>query len=121
MEKVVLDLGAYVRHAKENRIKRGIAGLEWRRILVFILSKEAENPTLKETPAGDPIDLTTAGLIPADVMFIAAHKSRAITLTEWLDASVLDELDPDARDPELDIYNLENNQPPLPGCSRPVP
>ena len=61
------------------------------------------------------MDLTAADLIPADaVMFIAAHKSRAVTLTEWLDASVLDELDPDAREPELDIYNLENaNQPPF--------
>ena len=42
---------------------------------------------------------------PADgIIFIAAHLSRAETLTEWLDPSVRDELDPDARDLALDIY-----------------
>jgi hypothetical protein len=46
-----------------------------------------------------------AGLEPADgVIFIAAHLSRAETLTEWLDPSVTDELDPDRRESEFDIY-----------------
>ena len=123
MEKVVLDLGAYVRHAKEKLGYQNVVLLGWSGggSLSLFYQAEAENPTLKETPAGDPVDLTAVGLIPADaVMFIAAHKSRAVTLTEWLDASVLDELDPDARDPELDIYNLENiNQPPFTRCSYP--
>ena len=58
-----------------------------------------------QTPAGDPVDLAGADLLPADgVIFIAAHLSRAETLTEWMDPSVIDELDPDDRDPELDIY-----------------
>ena len=35
-------------------------------------------------------------------------------MTEWLDASILDESDPSARDPELDLYNPDNpNQPPV--------
>jgi hypothetical protein len=50
--------------------------------------------------------LTEAGLQPADgVIFIAAHLSRAESLTEFIDPSVLDETDPDARDIALDIYN----------------
>jgi pimeloyl-ACP methyl ester carboxylesterase len=66
---------------------------------------EAEDPTITETPAGDPCDLTAAGLIPADgVMQLAAHVSRAITLTEWIDASIRDENNPFDRDPELDLY-----------------
>ena len=117
MEKVVLDLGAYVRHAREELGYRNVALLGWSGggSLSLFYQAEAESPTITKTPAGDPVDLTAAGLVPADaVMCIAAHKSRSITLTEWLDASVLDELDPDARDPELDIYNLENsNQPPF--------
>ena len=120
MEKVVLDLGAYVRHAKEELGYQNVVLLGWSGggSLSLFYQAEAENPTLTDTPAGDPVDLTAAGLIPADaVMFIAAHKSRAVTLTEWLDASVLDELDPDARDAELDIYNLENgSQPPFTGA-----
>ena len=54
------------------------------------------------------------GFIPADgIMLLAAHISRHGTLTEWLDASILDESDPTKRDPELDLYNPDNpNQPP---------
>ena len=53
-------------------------------------------------------------MIPADgVVFIAAHLSRAETLTEWLDPSVLDETNPDKRDAALDIYNASSpNKPP---------
>ncbi len=46
-------------------------------------------------------------------MQLAAHVSRAITLTEWLDPSIRNEQDPDDRDVELDLYNPQNpNQPP---------
>src|SRR3546814_2629919 len=46
-------------------------------------------------------------------MLIAAHVSRATTLTESLDASIIDESDPDQRDRELDLYVPRNpNQPP---------
>jgi len=64
------------------------------------------------------VDLTRAGLEPADgIIFIAAHLSRAETLTEWLDASVTDELDPDRRDLEFDIYDSAcPYQPPYPGA-----
>ena len=54
-------------------------------------------------------------LLPGDgIVFIAAHLSRAETLTEWLDPSVRNELDPDDRDIELDIYNPAcPNKPPF--------
>ena len=69
---------------------------------------QAESPSITHTSAGDEYDLTVAKLIPADgVVFIAAHKSRAETLTEWLDPSVRNELDPDDRDLELDIYHAD--------------
>ncbi len=46
-------------------------------------------------------------------MLLAAHISRHGTMTEWMDASILDETDPTKRDPELDLYNPDNpNQPP---------
>ena len=51
------------------------------------------------TPAGDPVDLKGAGLIPADALiFQAAHISRARMLLESIDPSVIDEADPDDRD-----------------------
>ena len=117
MEKVALDLGAYVRHAKVNLEYENVVLLGWSGggSLSLFYQAEAQDPTITHTPAGDPVDLISADLIPADaVMFIAAHMSRAVTLTEWMDASVIDELDPDRRKLELNIYDPDNpNQPPF--------
>jgi len=116
MEKVVCDLGAVVRDAKErlgyDRVVLG--GWSGGGSMSLFYQAEAENPTVTATPAGDPPDLTRRGFIPADaMMLVAAHHARHITFTEWIDPSVLDEADPETRDPELDLYNPGNpNQPP---------
>ena len=116
MEKVVLDLAACVRHAKEQLgyEKVVLAGWSGGGSLSLFYQAEAEDPSVTSTPAGEPPDLTAAGLIPADgIMLLAAHVSRAHTLTEWLDASILDEADPTQRDHELDLFDPANpNQPP---------
>jgi len=116
MEKVARDMGEYVRHAKEALGYETVvlAGWSGGASLSLFYQGEAERPTITHTPAGDPYDLTAAGLIPADgVMMLAAHASRARTLSEWLDPSVSDERNPGERDVELDIYNPKNpNQPP---------
>jgi pimeloyl-ACP methyl ester carboxylesterase len=115
MEKVVLDLGAYVRHAKEilGYQKIVLAGWSGGGSLALFYQAEAERPSITHTPAGDPVDLKTANLIPADaVIFQAAHISRAQLLLDMLDPSVGDELYPDRRDKNLDIYDPCNpNQP----------
>ncbi len=100
MEKVVEDLGEVIADAK-NRLgyqKVVLAGWSGGGSLSLFYQQQAE-----------PL-----GLIPADgIMLLAAHISRHGTLTEWLDASILDESDPGKRDPELDLYNPDNpNQPP---------
>lgn len=107
MEKVVLDLGAWLRYSRRELGYEKIILLGWSGggSLSLFYQAEAENPSITQTPAGDPVDLISAGLEKADgVVFIAAHLSRAETLTEWLDPSVFDELDPDKRDPVFDIY-----------------
>jgi alpha-beta hydrolase superfamily lysophospholipase len=116
MEKVICDLGAVVRDAKERLgySKVILGGWSGGGSMSLYYQAEAENPTVTTTPAGDAYDLTAKGLIPADgIMLVAAHHARHVTFTEWLDPSVLDENDPENRDPELDIYNKDNpNQPP---------
>jgi pimeloyl-ACP methyl ester carboxylesterase len=107
MEKVVLDLGRYIRHAREelgfDRVV--LAGWSGGGSLSMLYQAQAERPTITDTPAGDPVDLVGAGLIPADgMMQLAAHVSRAITLSEWIDPSIGNEADPYDRDPALDIY-----------------
>ena len=116
MEKVVLDLGAYVRHAKEvwGYEKIVLVGWSGGGSLALFYQSQAEHPTITHTPAGDPVDLAGAGLIPADaIIFQAAHISRARMLLESIDPSVQDEQNPDDRDDTLDIYSPTNpNQPP---------
>jgi pimeloyl-ACP methyl ester carboxylesterase len=108
MEKVCYDLAHYIRWAKETAGYRRVVLLGWSGGggLALFYQAQAERPTITHTPAGDVYDLTTMNLMPADGMiFIAAHLSRAETITDFLDPSVKDELNPDDRDIELDIYS----------------
>ncbi len=108
MEKVAFDLGEYIRHARETLGYKKVILVGWSGggSLSLFYQGQAENPSITHTPAGDPYDLTVAKLPSADgVIFIAAHLSRAETLTEWLDPSVTNELDPDTRELEFDIYS----------------
>jgi len=116
MEKVLLDLGAYIRHAKQVWGYRYVVLVGWSGggSLAVSYQAEAEDPRITHTPAGDPVNVKGAGLIPADaVIYQAAHLSRAHLLAEAIDPSVRNELDPDDREVELDIYDPRNpNQPP---------
>ena len=116
MEKVVADLGAYIRHAREVLGYKNIVLGGWSGggSLAAFYQSEAENPTIASTPAGDAYDLTKADLQPADaLMLIAAHIGRARTLSEWIDPSVKDENTPERRDNDLDIYAKSGPKPPF--------
>lgn len=116
MEKVALDLGAYLRHAKEKWGYEKILLCGWSGggSLALFYQSQAEKPSITQTPAGDPVNLKEAKLVAADALiFQAAHLSRARIFSEWIDPSVTDEADPDRRDLELDIHNPRcPNQPP---------
>jgi RNA polymerase sigma-70 factor (ECF subfamily) len=68
MEKVAVDLGAYVRHAREVLGYRRVVLVGWSGggSLSLFYQSEALAPSVTETPAGDPVDLASAGLQPAD-------------------------------------------------------
>ncbi len=115
MEKVVLDLAAGVRHAREKlgyeRIVLG--GWSGGGALALFYQQQARSPTVTATPAGDPPDLTAEELIPADaLLLVAAHPSRHRVLCDCIDPSILAE-GSGAREAELDLYDASNpNQPP---------
>ncbi len=117
MEKVAYDLGMWVRHAREAMGYRKVVLVGWSGggSLSLFYQAEAERPAVTHTPAGDPYDLTRVELQRADgIVFIAAHLSRAETLTQWLDPSLKDEAFPDERYPDLDIYSADcPNRPPF--------
>lgn len=115
MEKVALDLGACIRHAREKfgyeRVVLG--GWSGGGSLSLFYQSQAESPTVTATPAGDPPDLTAAKLPKADaVMLLAAHTSRAKTLTEWMDPSVTDERNAGKRNAGLSLYHRDAPRPP---------
>ncbi len=116
MEKVVLDLAAVIRHARERlgyeRIVLG--GWSGGGALALFYQQQATAATIAATPAGDPPDLTAEELIAGDaLLLLAAHPSRHQVLCDCIDPSILDESDPAVRDAELDLYDAANpNQPP---------
>jgi len=115
MEKVAVDLGKWIEFAKAKLgyAKIVLGGWSGGGSLSLFYQSQAVRPRLTATPAGDAPDLTAAGLQPVDaVMLLAAHVSRARTLTEWLDPSVVDEADPDGRDPAWNLYAADCPQPP---------
>lgn len=116
MEKCLLDLGACIRDLKQRfgYEKVLLGGWSGGGSLSLFYQDQAEHPTITATPVGDPLDLTDVELIPADgILLLAAHISRAVTMTEWMDPSILDESKPFERDRELNLYDPDNpNQPP---------
>jgi pimeloyl-ACP methyl ester carboxylesterase len=115
MEKVVLDLAAAIRDAKERfgyeRVV--LAGWSGGGPLSLFYQQQATCPTITHTPAGDPPDLTAQELPAADAMLLlAAHPSRHRVLRDCIDPAVLDESDPTVlRDPALDLYDPRNPPP----------
>ncbi|MFI8221494.1 hypothetical protein [Streptomyces sp. NPDC085932] len=114
MENVLLDIGAAVRWMRHQLGYRQVAlvGFSGGGPAVAYYQSQAENPTVTETPAGGPPDLTHAGLEPADaVMLVAAHAGRGRLLSTWIDPSVTDEANPDDRDPGLDLFRPDRTLP----------
>jgi pimeloyl-ACP methyl ester carboxylesterase len=116
MEKCIADLGAALKDARQRFGYEDIilGGWSGGGSMSLFYQDQAENPTITHTPAGDAYDLTAMGLPPVrGIMLLAAHISRAVTLTEWIDPSITDESRPFDRDPDLNIYDPINpNRPP---------
>jgi len=117
MEKCVVDLGAAIRDLKDRfdyeRVVLG--GWSGGGSLALFYQEQAVSPSIRTTPAGDPLDLSACSLVVGDAIFlVAAHVSRAVTLTEWIDPSIRDEAAPEVRDPSLSLYGATAQRPPYP-------
>jgi pimeloyl-ACP methyl ester carboxylesterase len=116
MENVVLDLAACVKDARERLRYEKIVLIGWSGggSLMAGYQAEAQNPVVQLTASGEETPLAGAPLIAGDALIlVASHRSRHRLLTGQMDASILDEKDPDKRDPALNLYDPENPaQPP---------
>jgi pimeloyl-ACP methyl ester carboxylesterase len=108
MEKCIADLGASLADAKKRFGYEEIilGGWSGGGSMSLFYQDQAEHPTITHLPSGEAYDLTSKALLPVQgIMLLAAHISRAVTLTEWMDPSILDESRPFDRDHALNIYD----------------
>ena len=85
-EKLLLDIGYYIRHLREKLLYQRVALVGWSGggALAALYQSQAERPSISHTPFGEPVDLSR--LVPADfLLLVAAHQGRARFLTESLD------------------------------------
>jgi pimeloyl-ACP methyl ester carboxylesterase len=115
LEKCLLDLGACVADLKKRfgYEKVILGGWSGGGSLSMFYQDQATDPTIDETPAGDFVGIREAGFQPADgLLLLAAHISRSVTMTEWIDPSITDESKPFVRDRALNIYDADCPQQP---------
>lgn len=106
IENCLLDVGAAIAWLRYDGYDRVVlVGNSGGGSLAALYQAEAERPTISATPAGDPPDLTSADLPPADALvLLMAHPGRASVYTDWLDPAIRDETDPLTRDGDLDLF-----------------
>jgi hypothetical protein len=122
-EAIVLDLAVCIRFLRAERgvetvILLGNCGGG---SLAAFYQAEARLPPserLARTPAGGRTHFASAEMIPADAMiYVAAHRGQGKVLGESIDPSVIDESDPHAANPDLDMYDVRNGFRPAPEWS----
>ena len=116
MEKVVEDLGECIKDAK-NRLgydKVVLAGWSGGGSLSVFYQQQAQTSDGDGQPVRRRSRPDQARAHPRRRHHAAGRAHQPPRhMTEWMDASILDESDPSKRDPELDLYNPDNpNQPP---------
>lgn len=114
MERAAFDLGTGVRWMTDELgfEKVVLLGFSGGGSLASFYQSQAENPTVTHTPAGDPARFAEADLRPADaLLLVGAHPGRARVLRHWIDGAVVDEADPYATDPDLDLYAPDRTVP----------
>src|SRR5271168_2225793 len=82
-------------------------------------ARTAKGARIAAPPGGGPPDLNKFELPIADgYIALAAHPGQGMVLMSCLDAAVVDESDPLASDPALDMYDERNGFMPPPAASR---
>ena len=107
LERAIQDLGAGVKwlHA-QGFTTIVLIGNSGGGALVSLYQAQAEHLTISHAPSGDAVDLQAADLPPAQgIALCAAHLGRSRLMRMWADPAVIDETDPVATDPALDMFD----------------
>jgi len=113
LEHALIDIGVGVRWLREEAgVERVvILGNSGGGSLMGAYQAEATAATLAGAMKGTAGDALAS--LPAAHLYVSlnAHKGRPEVLTDWMDASVVDEFDPTRTDPALDPFNADNGPP----------
>ena len=112
-ETLLLDVAAGVHLLRERGFEHVvlIGNSGGGSLYCFYIAQSATPPPgrLRETPAGDSLDLNAMALPPVDgFVMLAAHLGEGRILMQMIDPSVTDEGDPLSCDPSLDPFNPDN-------------
>ena len=118
-ERLVLDIAAGIARLRERGFKKVVlvGNSGGGALYTFYQSQAVTRPPgrLRDTAAGDPLDLNAFELDPADAMVqLATHLGEGKLMEVIIDPSVVDENDPLSIDPSLDMYAPANGFEPLP-------
>ena len=107
MERVIQDLGAGVRHLRDQGYDRVVLiGNSGGASLSAFYQAQAEQLSIERMLDGDPAGLSPQDLPPVDGLALcAAHEGRSTLMRNWIDPSVIDEHDALAADPALDLFD----------------
>ena len=113
LERAIQDLGAGVKWLRAQGFERVVLiGNSGGGALVSLYQAQAEHLDISTTPAGDPVALHADDLPPADgIALCAAHLGRSRLMQNWIDPAMIEETDPVASDPALDMFNPANGPP----------
>jgi hypothetical protein len=124
-ERVLLDVAAGLAAARARYARAVLIGNSGGGSLyTFYLSQALAKPgeRLRDTAAGEPLDLNEFQLPGADAMiYLAAHPGEGHYLLHAIDPSLADEGDPLSCDPSLDLYDARNGFVEPPAESRYAP
>ncbi|MDH4077060.1 MAG: alpha/beta hydrolase [Acidimicrobiia bacterium] len=113
LDHAVAEIGVGVRWMKEEAGVDTVVlvGNSGGGSLMGAYHSQAVEPNIVPT-VGMPALPAIEGLIRGDLyVFVSAHPGRPEIFTNWMDAAVVDELDPVATDPSLDVFNPDNGPP----------
>jgi pimeloyl-ACP methyl ester carboxylesterase len=113
MERVLQDLGAGVKFLNARGYEKiFLLGNSGGAALASFYQAQAERLTVTRAPDGTAVALEPSDLPPtAGIVLTAAHLGRSRLFEEWIDPSLVNEAQPMATDPVLDVYNPSNGPP----------
>jgi pimeloyl-ACP methyl ester carboxylesterase len=112
LEHAVIDIGVGMRWLRERGVETiVILGNSGGGSLMGAYQAEAIAPTLTDLVSGAGLEALNS--LPKADLYVSlnAHQGRPEVLTDWMDASVVDENDPVATDESLNPFNPDNGPP----------